>query len=477
MNHAIILSAGMGKRMKSELPKGAFIIIDKPMVVHEVDILNKAGIFDIVVIVGHLKEVIEDILKDHDVIFRTQELQNGTASATLAAKDYLIGKEGSTLIIPSDMPLISSNLIKDLFIEHEKRGDDLTVLTASLNDPFSYGRIIKDKDGNLERIVEEADATTEEKLIQEVNSGLILVKNSLLFQELSKVQNKNVKGEYYLTDLIEIMKKDGYIVSSYMTKDSSDIYGVNDRYHLSVAEKTLEDRIKRELMEEGITIRYPESVMIGEDVVIGEDVTIEPNTLIYGKSVIGDESIIGPNTEIDNTIIGKNVRVNHSLIKNSQVMDNSTVGPFAHLRDGAIIGPSNRIGNFVEIKNSSTKENTKASHLSYIGDATVGANVNFGCGAITVNYDGKNKWKSRIGDNAFIGSNSNLIAPINIQDNAYIACGSTVNHNVPEGALVIARALQITKEGYAEKLRKRAQEKSKDKEKVEEEALMASSNK
>ena len=465
MRHAVILSAGKGTRMKSDLPKGAFIIIDKPMVVHMVDVLRKAGVSDIDVVVGHQKEVIYDLLKDENTSFSVQEVQNGTASAALSAQKEMEGKDGDTLILPSDMPLISSELIGLLFANHEDSGADLTVLSATVSDPTAYGRIIRTSSGELEGIIEEADATPEEKKIREVNSGLILVKTSLLFTELRKIDNHNAKNEFYLTDLVSVMKNDGYQVKAYMTDDASDIFGVNDRYALSLAEKTLADRIKRDFLIKGITIRYPESVMIGEDVEIESDVTIEPNTLIYGKSIIGTRSVIGPNSELENAVIGKDVHIRHSLIKNSEVGDNTTVGPFAHLRDNAKIGPNNRIGNFVEVKNSSTGFLTKASHLAYIGDAEIGSNVNFGCGAITVNYDGKNKWQTKIGDNAFIGSNSNLIAPISIESGAFIACGSTVNKNVPEGALAIARAPQVTKEGYAEKLRKRAIEKSKQQEK------------
>ena len=460
MRNAIVLSAGKGTRMHSELPKGAFIVIDKPMVVHAVDMLKKAQVDNVVVVVGHLKEVIYDLLKDLPVSFAVQEIQNGTASAAKVAYDLLKDKDGDTLIIPADMPLISKELVEELFKVHTERSNDLTVLSAYLDNPFAYGRIIRDKDNKFLRITEEVDATDEEKKIKEINSGLILCKNSILFNELSKIKNNNKKKEYYLTDIVEVMIKDGYKVDAYPTSDSVDIIGVNDRYSLSLAEKTLADRIKRQLMINGTTIRYPESVMIGEDVEIGRDVTIEPNTIIYGFTKIGDESIIGPNTEIDSSIIGANSRVRMSLVSNSKVGSNTTVGPFAHLRDGANIGDKNRVGNFVEVKNSLTGSNTKASHLAYIGDSEVGSNVNFGCGAITVNYDGKNKWRTIIKDNAFIGSNSNLIAPIEIEENAYIACGSTVNHNVPEGALVIARAPQVTKEGYAEKIRKRALEKS-----------------
>ena len=456
MKNAIVLCAGKGTRMHSELPKGAFIVIDKPMVVHTVDALKKAGVDNIVVVVGHLREAIEDILKDRDVLFAVQEKQNGTASAALSAESKLKDFDGETIILPGDMPLVNSELIDELFESHKNMASDLTVLSGIVDNPFGYGRIIRDDNGIFTEIVEENDATPKQKSCCEINSGLIICSNKLLFNELKKIDNKNFKNEYYLTDIVSIMKRDGYRVNAHVCGDSSIIIGVNDRYALSKAERILANRIKKNLMLSGVTIRYPESVMIGEDVEIGPDTEIEPNTTILGKTIIGSHSIIGPNTEIDSSIIGSNVIVKHSLVSDTKIGDNTTVGPFAHLRNGASIGPNNRIGNFVEVKNSSTGSLTKASHLAYIGDATIGNNVNFGCGAITVNYDGKNKWKTEIGNNAFIGSNSNLIAPIKIEDGAFVACGSTINHNVPEGALVIARATEVVKEGYAEKLRKRA---------------------
>ena len=463
MRHAIVLSAGKGTRMQSELPKGAFMLIDKPMVVHAVDNLLESNVEDINVVVGHLSDVIEDVLKDRDVSFSYQKVQNGTGSAVKCAKEHLFGLDGDTIIVPSDMPLLTSEIISKVFEYHTINHNDLTVLTTMLDNPFSYGRIVREN-GNIKAIVEEKDATEEIKTIKEINSGVMVVNNKLLFDELDKIKNNNAKNEYYLTDLVSIMNMDGYKVGSYTTLDSASLHGVNDRLMLAEAEEILEERIRRRHLLSGTTIKSPKSVVIGCDVVIGKDVTIEPNTVIYGKTVIGDYAVIGPNTEIDGSIIGKDTRIRHSLIKSSKVGDNTTVGPFAHLRENAEIGDFNRIGNFVEVKNSKTGTKTKASHLGYIGDAEIGSNVNFGCGAITVNYDGKNKWKTTIEDNAFIGSNSNLIAPIKIEKDAYIACGTTINKNVPEGALAIGRAPQVTKEGYAEKIRRRAIKKAEEKE-------------
>lgn len=463
MNYAIILCAGKGTRMKSDLPKGAFPILSKPMVLYAVSHLQKAGFAKEVVVVGHKKEVIIDMLDGLGIDFATQEVQNGTAKAALAAEEVLSGLEGSTLITPADMPLLSEEIFKEAVSAHKNEGNDLTVLTSVLDNPFSYGRILRDNKGEISSIREELDASDEERKVKEINTGIMVVDNLLLFKCLKKIDNNNKKHEYYLTDLVKIMIEDGYKVGTYLVKDSTEILGVNDLYMLSEAEKVLRNRINKKLMLSGVYLVNPDTITIGEDTEIGENVTIEPNTYIYGFSKIGSNSHIGPSSELKNASIGKNVWIRHSLIYDSTVLDNSVVGPFAHLRNNAIVGENNRIGNFVELKNSITGKDTKAAHLAYIGDTLCGSNVNFGCGAITVNYDGKNKWKTIIGNNAFIGSNSNLIAPIKIEDNAFIAAGSTLNKNVPEGALAIARAQQVNKENYAEKILKRADKKTVDK--------------
>lgn len=461
MNYAVILCAGKGTRMKSDLPKGAFPLLSKPMVLYPVDELKKAGFDKIAVVVGHKKEIIMEMLKPLDLDFCYQEVQNGTAMAVLSAASALEGLKGNTLITSADMPLLTEDIFSEAIRVHEKDNNMLTVITSFLDKPFSYGRIVRNDLGNIIGIKEESDANDKEKKINEINTGLMIVNNEVLFSELRKINNDNKKNEYYLTDLVKIMLKDQLKVGTYTVDDSSKILGVNDLYMLSIAEEELRNRINKQHMLSGVCMINPDTITIAPDVEIGQNVVIEPNTYIYGISKIGDNSHIGPLSELRNAIIGENVWVRHSIIYNSIVKNNTVIGPFAHLRDGAVIGESNRIGNFVEVKNSTTGKNTKASHLGYIGDASIGDNVNFGCGAITVNYDGSNKWPTKIGNNAFIGSNCNLIAPIEIEDNAFIACGSTVNKSVPEGAMAIARAEQVNKENYAEKIRKRTEKKSK----------------
>ncbi|HOO44375.1 MAG TPA: bifunctional UDP-N-acetylglucosamine diphosphorylase/glucosamine-1-phosphate N-acetyltransferase GlmU, partial [Bacillota bacterium] len=313
---------------------------------------------------------------------------------------------------------------------------------------FGYGRILRNGSNLLDAIVEENDASDEEKAIKEINTGIYIIKNQFLFSTLEKVSNNNSKGEYYLTDIVKILKSEGANIGTYTLKNSYKAMGVNDLYALSIAESKLRQDINKALMLKGVAMINPETITIGHNVLIDENVTIHPNTYITGNSIIGKGAQIGPNTEIHNSTVGEYVICKHSLVFNSSIAHHSTVGPFAHLREGAQIGPMNRIGNFVEIKKSSTGENTKASHLAYIGDAEIGNHVNFGCGAITVNYDGKNKYKTMIGDNVFVGCNVNLVAPIEIHDDSFIAAGSTLNRNVPKGTLAIARAYQVNKENY-----------------------------
>lgn len=447
-SYAIVLAAGKGTRMKTCLPKCAYPLLRKPMIAYIVENLKNTNLVDeTIVVVGHKKEVIQSIL-NHTVSYAVQSEQLGTGHAVKMAKDLVTDLDGNTIILPGDMPLIDETVLKEAIDTHYESKNDLTIVTTFVDDPSGYGRIIRNGDDIIDKIIEENDATTTEKMINEINTGIYIVKNNMLFDALDKVGNDNSKGEYYLTDIVNILKKDKATLGTYILKTSYKAMGVNDLYALSIAEQKLRHNINKSLMRSGVAMINPDTITIGHNVVIEENVTIHPNTYITGNSIIKKNSSIGPNTEIHNSIIGEKVVCKHSLVYNSEIKEESHVGPFAHLRDGAVIGPKNRIGNFVEIKKSSTGNNTKASHLAYIGDAEIGEKVNFGCGAITVNYDGKNKYKTIIGDNVFVGCNANLIAPIEIHDDSFIAAGSTVNKNVPKGTLAIARAYQVNKENY-----------------------------
>ena len=447
MRRALILAAGKGTRMKTLIPKCAFPILKKPMIEYQIEALERANVDEIIVVVGYKKEVFEDLLGSR-VTYAYQDEMLGTGHAVMQAKSYLEGKDGQTIILPGDMPLVSAPLIDKLFKAHHEMGSDLTVVSMKQPNPKGYGRIFRDDYGNVKGIIEEKDCNDIQKHITEVNTGTYIIQNKELFDALSQVKKNDRAGEYYLTDIVKIMHKD-YKVNTYMTDNPHEMMGVNTLYQISIAEQYLRQVINKTMMEIGVYMINPETITIGHNVIIEEGVTILPNTTISGHTVVKKGAVIGPNTELDNAYIDVGAKVNHSLIYNSKIGEYTTVGPFAHVRDQADIGPNNRIGNFVEVKKSKTGDSTKAAHLSYIGDSIVGEDVNFGCGSITVNYDGKQKHQTIIGDHVFIGCNVNLVAPIQVASDSFIAAGSTVTKDVPKGAMAIARNQQINKEDYA----------------------------
>ncbi len=448
--NALVLAAGKGTRMKTDLPKCAFPILKKPMIQYIVESIEKSVLDDAVVVVGHKKEIIQDILKDR-VQYAVQEEQLGTGHAALMAQDLLKGQDATTLILLGDMPLIDEQAIDEVIDAHEQGAYDLTVVTTTVDDPSGYGRIIRDDYGKIEAIVEEVNCTPVQREIKEINTGIYAVNNGLLFKAISQIKKDAKKAEYYLTDIVEILQKDHH-VGTHNISDTIKLMGVNDLVAISEAEKYLREQINRHHMLNGVSMINPETITIGHNVRIDGNVIINPNTTITGDSTIKAGAEIGPNTEIHNGKIDHNVRVRHSLIYDSTVQEASTIGPFAHLRNGTVIGAKNRIGNFVEVKKTTTGNETNAAHLAYLGDSEVGHNVNFGCGAITVNYDGKEKHKTKIGNHVFVGCNTNMVAPITIGDNVFIAAGSTVTEDVPEGSLAIARNRQINKADYASNL-------------------------
>ena len=449
-NYAIILAAGKGTRMKTELPKCAFPILKKPMIEYILEHVEKSVIDETTLVVGHKKEVFTSMIGD-SVEYCYQEQQLGTGHAVKVCEDIMGQKSGNTIILLGDMPLVDYKVMNLVIEQHEKSGNDLTVVTTDYDNPKGYGRIIRNENGNISRIIEHRDCTDEQKRIKEVNTGIYVVDNKMLFEAVNKIQINERKGEYYLTDIVEIIRKDG-LVGAFKLWDNEKVMGINDLYTVSIAERYLRNNINKDHMLNGVYMVNPETITIGYDVVIEPGVTIFPNTYITGGSVIKSGAKIGPNTEIHTSIIHEDVKVKHSLIFDSEINKRTTVGPFAHLRNGAVIGEDNRIGNFVEVKKSVTGDNTKAAHLAYIGDSETGKNVNFGCGSITVNYDGVNKHKTKIGDDVFIGCNTNLVAPVEIGNNVFIAAGSTVTKNVPSGALAIARNRQINKADYSKNL-------------------------
>jgi bifunctional UDP-N-acetylglucosamine pyrophosphorylase/glucosamine-1-phosphate N-acetyltransferase len=364
----------------------------------------------------------------------------------------LEGKQGVTLVVCGDTPLIRAETMEALFKQHEESSAKATILTASIENPTGYGRIIRNDSGFVEKIVEHKDATEEERKINEINTGTYCFDNIALFEALKNVSNDNVQGEYYLPDVIEILKKQGEVVTAFQTNEFEETLGVNDRVALSEAERIMRHRTNEAHMRNGVTIIDPASTYIETDVEIGQDTVIYPGSMVKGKTIIGADCQIGPNTEIDSCKIGDATVIRHSVANDSLIGDRVNIGPFAHIRPKSAISDDVKIGNFVEIKKSNFGTGSKASHLSYIGDAEVGSNVNIGCGSITVNYDGKNKFLTKIEDDVFIGCNSNLVAPVTIGKGSYVAAGSTITKNVPGEALSIARARQENKENYVQKL-------------------------
>ncbi|MFJ5718004.1 bifunctional UDP-N-acetylglucosamine diphosphorylase/glucosamine-1-phosphate N-acetyltransferase GlmU [Neobacillus sp. NPDC093127] len=449
--YAVILAAGQGTRMKSKLYKVLHPVCGKPMVQHVVDQIGKLTIQETVTIIGHGAEMVQAQLGSSSH-YALQEKQLGTAHAVMQAAVMLEEKEGVTIVVCGDTPLITADTMEALFKHHEELKAKATILTSTLDDPTGYGRIIRNENGLVEKIVEHKDATDAERKINEINTGTYCFDNQALFQALRNVSNDNVQGEYYLPDVIEILKKQGEVVTAFQTKDFAETLGINDRVALAEAERIMRNRTNEAHMRNGVTIIDPQNTYIDTDVEIGQDTVIYPGTMIKGKTMIGSDCKIGPNSEIDSCEIGNETVVRQSVVHKSLIGAHVNIGPFAHIRPDSTIHDEVKIGNFVEIKKAVFGNGSKASHLSYIGDAEVGSDVNIGCGSITVNYDGKNKFLTKIEDGVFIGCNSNLVAPVTIGKGSYVAAGSTITKNVPSEALSIARAQQVNKENYVQKL-------------------------
>lgn len=448
---AVVLAAGQGTRMKSKLYKVLHKVAGKAMVEHVIDQVEITGVDKIVTIVGHGAELVKDTIGERSS-FVLQEEQLGTGHAVLQAEDMLTNEEGTTLVICGDTPLLTSETLDNLIAHHESQGAKATILSAHADNPFGYGRVIRNENNLVEKIVEEKDASEDEAIVQEINTGTYVFDNAFLFDALAKVDNSNAQGEYYLPDVIEILKADNHVVTAYQMEKAEEALGVNDRVALAEAATILKKRINEKHMRNGVTLLDPANTYIEADVVIGSDTIVEPGVSLKGKTVIGEDCFIGSNSEISDSQLGNNVRVISSNIEQATMADNSNIGPYSHLRPKTQVGEDVHIGNFVEIKNSVIGKDTKVGHLTYVGDADLGENINVGCGTVFVNYDGKSKHRSQIGDNAFIGCNVNLVAPVNIAKNTFLAAGSTITKDVPEGAMGIARTRQENKEGYRDKL-------------------------
>jgi len=449
---ALILAAGEGTRMKSGLPKVAHELLGVPMVRYVVQAAEKAGCERIVAVTGHRAEIVEALIED--VACVRQDRQLGTGHAVMCAADLLEGEGGSLVVLSGDTPLMAAETIAGLVAVRESSGSAVTVLTTRMPDPTGYGRIVRDRDGNVAAIVEEKDCTPEQRRIDEVNTGTYCFDSAVLFAHLHRLTTDNAQGEYYLTDMIQVFSTEGVTVSALETDDPLETMGVNSRVQLAEAGKVLQRRINRALMLDGVTMTDPDLVWVGPDVQVGQDVELLPMTMLFGATRIGDRSVIGPSSRITDSSVAEDCRVDSSVLVQAQVAAGATVGPVAYLRPGAVLEASSKAGTCVEIKNSVVGEGSKVPHLSYIGDAIIGANVNVGAGSITCNYDGFNKHQTRIEDGAFIGSDTMLVAPVTIGEGAITGAGSAITRDVPPGSLAVERTEQRVVEEWATRRRR-----------------------
>lgn len=447
---AVILAAGKGTRMKSKLPKVLHKLCGRPMIKYVLDAASAAGVGEIIVVVGYGADLVASEIKG---TARTalQNEQMGTAHALMQAGAFLRGFAGQILVLCGDTPLIEASTLTELVNSHRSSGAGVTVLTACMDNPTGYGRIIRDQLGRVAKIVEQKDASPEEKQVREVNTGIYCFEAAGLFDALDQIKPVNVQGEYYLTDVIEMYVRSGRGAAAFVVEDPVEVTGINDRIQLAGAERGLRLKILEDLMRSGVTLIDPLSTFVDRTAVVRRDTVIYPFSFIEGNTVIGEECIIGPGSRIVDSRVGNNVTILNSIVMESVIGDRSFIGPYAFLRPETKVGIDVKIGDFVEIKKSVIGNGSKVPHLSYVGDANIGEKVNIGAGTITCNYDGRKKSPTSIGDGAFIGSNTNLVAPLEIGAGAVTGAGSTITKDIPPGALGVERAKQIIIPGWTSK--------------------------
>ncbi len=452
---AVILAAGLGKRMKSDLPKVLFPLCGRTLIEHVVDHARQAGFEKIVVVVGHGADQVKAVLGD-TVQYALQAEQLGTGHAVMMAKDHVQSKH--VIVLSGDAPLLTPDTLRAMARHHLDRSAAATVLTAVMENPERYGRILRENnapDGRVTGIVEEKDANPEQLMIKEINTGTYCFESGVfsLLADCGRSGSgrQNAQGEYYLTDALAAYYQAGKTVTAAILADPHEGDAPNNRVQLAETARVIQQRILEELMLSGVSVVDPHNTYVDITAKVGRDSTLMPGTIIEGSTVIGEHCQVGPYTHLKNVQIGNDVVVQHSVLIDCIVKDRVNIGPFAYIRPESVIEQGAKIGDFVEIKKSIVGENSKVPHLSYVGDTTIGKGSNIGAGTITCNYDGKHKHHTEIGDGVFIGSNSNLVAPVTIGHGAYVAAGSTITDQVPGDALAIARARQVNKENYVSK--------------------------
>jgi bifunctional UDP-N-acetylglucosamine pyrophosphorylase/glucosamine-1-phosphate N-acetyltransferase len=450
--HVVILAAGQGTRMRSRLPKVVHPILGKPLVMHVAAAAQEIGAASVALVVSPEHQLLRDAVGDAPVTFAVQDPPRGTGDAAAKGIAALGDVDGLVLVINGDCPGVRPSTLAAMRASHADAGG--TFLTVSLDDPTGYGRMVRDTDGSLLRIVEEPDCTDEERALHEVNAGLYLFEANTLREALARLEPNNAQGELYLTDTLEAIRAMGGKVNLYHHDDAAEVHGVNTRVELARAEELLRQRKLEELMLAGVTVRLPHTVSVDIDVEIGSDTVLHTGVVLESGTRIGAGCTIQPGVRIARSVVGDNVQVlDGSVIEDSEVEEGALIGPYARLRPGASIGPRAKVGNFVEVKATRLGPGAKASHLTYLGNATVGAGANIGAGTITCNYDGTNKHATEIGEGAFIGSNTALVAPVRVGSGAYVGAGSTITKDVPDESLGVARGKQVNREGWARRKR------------------------
>lgn len=448
---AVILAAGHGRRMKSDLIKVLHPVAGRPMVEHVVRAASAAGVRRCIVVVGHQEDRVRSALGG-DVEYAVQSEPRGTGHAVLAAAPMLAGARGDLLVLYGDNPLLDAGTIRALALAHRRAGADATALSATMPDPAGLGRVIRDGAGRFERVVEEADATPQQLLIREAMGGAFCLRLPDALDWLAELTPRNAQGEIYLPGVLELLQRRGKRVVIHIAADHRVIIGPNTRRGLAEAERIMRERILERLMEAGVSVTDPASTFVHDTVEVDRDTVVEPFTFLWGRTRIGRRCRIGPGARVVDSEVGDDVSIDASVVERSRIGQGARIGPFSHLRYGSEVGPRAEIGNFVELKQAEVGPAVKAHHHSYLGDVSIGAGANIGAGVITVNYDGRAKHRTEIGPRAFVGCNANLIAPLRLGEGSYVAAGSTVDQEVPPGALAIARQRQVNKEGYAERL-------------------------